>query len=66
MAILTIDKANNIPILKEKYILKLTQVLLDNSKFKWFCVPESKALNHHLIHLEENIIGIIKSLKIHN
>ena len=57
------DKGNNVIILnRNDYISKLSQILENTSKFKWVNVEEGKALNH-LIHMEERIIHLLKSLE---
>ena len=57
------DKGNNIIILnRSDYISKLSKILEDTSKFKWANIEEGKALNH-LIHMEERIIRLLKSLE---
>ena len=57
------DKGNNVIILnRSDYISKLSKILEDTSKFKRMNVKERKALNH-LIHMEERIIRLLKSLE---
>ena len=57
------DKGNNVVILNRRdYISKLSKILEDNSKFKRVNIEEGKALNH-LIHMEERIIRLLKSLE---
>ena len=57
------DKGNNVIILnRSDYISKLSKILEDTSKFKWVNVKEGRALNH-LIHMEERIIRLLKSLE---
>ena len=54
---------NNIVILKRSdYISKLSKILEDTSKFTRVNIEERKALNH-LIHMEEQIMRLLKSLK---
>ena len=56
-------KGNNIVILnRSDYISKLSKILEDTSKFKRVNIEEGKALNH-LIHMEERIIRLLKSLE---
>ena len=56
------DKGNKIVILtRSNYISKLSKILEDNSKFKRVNIEEGKALCH-LIHMEERIIRLLKSL----
>ena len=63
---LIIQKAeigNNIVIFNRKdYISILSKILEDASKFKRANIEEGEALNH-LIHIEERIIRLLKSLK---
>ena len=57
------DKGNNIVILnRSDYISKPRKILKDTSKFKRVNIEEGKALNH-LIHMEEQIIRLLKSLE---
>ena len=57
------DKGKNIVILNRRdYISKLSKILEDTSKFKRVKIEEGKALNQ-LIHIEERIIRLIKSLE---
>ena len=57
------DKSNNIVILnRSDYISKLSKILEDTSKFKRVNMEEGKAMNH-LIHMEERIIRLLKSLE---
>ena len=57
------EKGNNVVILnRSDYISKLSKILEDKSKFKRVNVEEGKALNH-LIHMEERIIRLLKSLE---
>ena len=57
------DKGNNIVILnRSDYISKLNKMLEDTSKFKRVNIEKGKALNH-LIHMEERIIRLLKSLE---
>ena len=57
------DKDNNIIVLnRSDYISKLSKILEDTSKFKRVNIEEGKALNH-LIHMEERIIRLFKSLE---
>ena len=57
------DKGNNIVILnRSDYVSKLNKMLEDTSKFKRVNIEEGKALNH-LIHMEERIIRLLKSLE---
>ena len=57
------DKGNNIVILnRSDYVSKLNKMLEDISKFKRVNIEEGKALNH-LIHMEERIIRLLKSLE---
>ena len=44
------------------YISKLSKILEDTSKFRIVNIEEGKALNH-LIHMEERIIRLLKSLE---
>ena len=56
-------KGNNIVILnRSDYVSKLNKMLEDTSKFKRMNIEEGKALNH-LIHMEEQIIRLLKSLE---
>ena len=56
------DKGSYVIILnRSDYISKLSKILENKSKFKWVNVEEGKALNH-LIHMEEWIIHLLKSL----
>ena len=58
-----VDKGNNIVILnRSDYVSKLNKMLEDISKFKRMNIEEGKALNH-LIHMEERIIRLLKSLE---
>ena len=58
-----VDKGNNIVILnRSDYVSKLNKMLEDTSKFKRVNIEEGKALNH-LIHMEERIIRLLKSLE---
>ena len=57
------DKGNNIVILnRSDYISKLSKILEDTSKFIRVNIEEGKALNH-LIHMEGQIIPLLKNLK---
>ena len=57
------DKGNNIIVLnRSDYISKLSKILEDTSKFRIVNIEEGKALNH-LIHMEERIIRLLKSLE---
>ena len=57
------DKGNKIVILnRSDYVSKLNKMLEDTSKFKRVNIEEGKALNH-LIHMEERIIRLFKSLE---
>ena len=57
------DKGNNIIVLnRNDYISKLSKILEDTSKFKRVNTEEGKSLNH-LIHMEEWIIRLLKSLE---
>ena len=57
------DKGNKIVILnRSDYVSKLNKILEDASKFKRVNIEEGKALNH-LIHMEERIIRLFKSLE---
>ena len=57
------DKGDNIVILnRSDYISKLSKILDDTSKFKRVNIKQGKALNH-LIHMEERIICLLKSLE---
>ena len=57
------DKSNNIVILnKSDYVFKLSKILKDISKFKRVNIEEGKVLNR-LIHMEERIIRLLKSLE---
>ena len=57
------DKGNNIIVLnRSDYISKLSKILEDTSKFKRVNIEEGKALNN-LIHMEEQIIRLLKSLE---
>ena len=57
------DKGNNIIVLnRSDYISKLSKILEDTSKFRIVNIEEGKALNH-LIHMEEQIICLLKSLE---
>ena len=57
------DKGNNIVILnRSDYVSKLNKILEDTSRFKRVNIEEGKALDH-LIHMEERIIRLLKSLK---
>ena len=57
------DKGNNIVILnRSDYVSKLNKMLEDASKFKSVNIKKGKALNH-LIHMEERIIRLLKSLE---
>ena len=57
------DKGNNIVILnRSDFVSKLNKMLEDTSKFKKVNIEEGKALNH-LIHMEERIIRLLKSLE---
>ena len=47
------------------YISKLSKIFKDTSKFKRLNIEEGKALNH-LIHMEEQIICLLKSLGDHD
>ena len=63
MVIQKADKGNNVVIFnRSDYISKLSKILEDTSKFKRVNVEEGKALNH-LIHMEEQIIRLLKSLQ---
>ena len=56
-------KGNDILILnRSHYVSKLGKILEDTSKFKRVNIEEEKALNH-LIHMEEQIIHLLKSLE---
>ena len=57
------DKGNHAVIYNRRdYISKLNKVLEDTSKFKTVNIEERKALNH-LIHMEEQIIRLLKILE---
>ena len=57
------DKSNKIVILnRSDYILKLSKILEDTSKFKRVNIEEGKALNH-LIHMEDQTIRLLRSLE---
>ena len=57
------DKGNNVIVLnRSDYISKLGKILEDTSKFKRVNIEERKALNN-LIHMEEQIIRLLKSLE---
>ena len=57
------DKGNKIVILnRSDYVSKLNKMLEDISKFKRVNIEEGKAMNH-LIHMEERIIRLLKSLE---
>ena len=57
------DKGNNIVVLsRSDYISELSKILEDTSKFKRVNIEEGKALNH-LIHMEERIIRLLKTLE---
>ena len=57
------DKGNNGVILnKSDYISKWSKILEDTYTFKRVNVEEGKALNH-LIHMQERIIRLLKSLE---
>ena len=57
------DKGNNIIFLnRSDYISKLSKILEDICKFKRVNIEEGKALNY-LIHMEERIIRLLKSLE---
>ena len=57
------DKGNTIVILnKNDYISRHNQILDDTSKFKRLNLEEGKVLNH-IIHMEQHIIDLLKSLK---
>ena len=47
------------------YILRLSQILDDTSKFKRLHLMEGKVLNP-IIHMEQRIIDLLKSLKNQN
>ena len=56
-------KGNSIVFLnRSDHISKLSKILEDISKFKRVNIDEGKALNH-LIHMEERIISLLKSLE---
>ena len=60
------DKGNNIVILnRSDYISKLSKILEDTSKLKRVNIEKGKALNH-LIHMEEQLICLLKSLEDHS
>ena len=57
------DKGNNIVILhRSDYVSKLNKMFGDTSKFKRVNIEEGKTSNH-LIHMEERIIRLLKSLE---
>ena len=57
------DKGNNILILnRNDYVSKLNKMLEDTSKFKRVNIEKGKSLNN-LIHMEERIIRLFKSLE---
>ena len=57
------DKGNSIVILnRNDYVSKLNKMLEDTSKFKSVNIEEGKSVNH-LIHMEERIIRLLKSLE---
>ena len=63
LAIQKADEGNNIVALnRSDYISKLSKILEDTSKFKRVTIEEGKAVNH-LIHMEERIIILLKSLE---
>ena len=58
-----VDKGNNIVVLsRSDYISELSKILEDTSKFKRVNIEEGKALNN-LIHMEERIIRLLKTLE---
>ena len=60
------DKGNTIVVLnKSDIISRLNRILDDTSKFKRLHLEEGKVLNH-IIHMEQRIIDILKSLKNQN
>ena len=63
LAIQKADEANNIVVLnRSDYISKPSKILEDASKCKRVTIEEGKAVNH-LIHMEEWIISLLKSLE---
>ena len=57
------SKGNNVVIFnRSDYISKLSMILEEKSIFKRPNIEEWKALNH-LIHMEEGIIRLLKSLE---
>ena len=57
------DKGNNIVVLsRSDYISELSKILEGTSKFKRVNIEEGKALSH-LIHMEERIIRLLKTLE---
>ena len=57
------DKSNNIFILnRSDYISRLNKILKNTSKFKRMNIEEKEVLNH-LIHMEERIVRLLKSLE---
>ena len=57
------DKGNKIIVLnRSDYISKLIKILEDTSNFRIVNIEERKPLNH-LIHMEERIIRLLKSLE---
>ena len=63
LAIQKADEGNNIVALnRSDYISKLSKILEDTSKFKRVTIEEGKAVDH-LIHKEERIISLLKSLE---
>ena len=62
IAIQKADKSNNVILDRSDYICKQSKILEDTCKFKWVNVEEGKTLNH-LIHMEERIIRLLKSLE---
>ena len=60
------DKGNTIVILnKNDYKSRVNRILDDTSKFKRLHLEEGKVLNH-IIHMEQPIIDLLKSLKNRN
>ena len=63
LAIQKADEGNHIVVLNRSYyISKLSKIVEDTSKFKRVTVEEGKAVKH-LIHMEERIICLNKSLE---